>query len=46
MEWMVFCGSSPMGSSEPNKGIRIERGDGWIETTSGTSGTTPRMNFD
>jgi len=43
---MVFCGSSPMGSSEPNKGIRIGGGEGWVKTTSGTSGTTPRMNFD
>ena len=46
MEPIGFVDSTPIGVSEPNRGIRIGGVDGWVQTTSGTSGTTPRMNFD
>jgi len=36
-----FVDSSPMGDSEPNRGIRIGGVDGWVQTISGTSGTPP-----
>jgi len=36
-----FVDSSPMGVSEPNRGIRIGGVDGWVQTTSETSGTPP-----
>ena len=46
MKPIGFVDSTPMGDYEPNRGIRIGGVDGWVQTTSGTSGTTPRMNFD